>query len=234
MGNRPMESSSRLTSEKTITFPELIDTIYLLMKAVWGDDSPVFTMIKPDATNSKNVPMPQIVYSLVKRQPGIVGNRQTREIKPRVREQKTEISPLTNKEVQVSYLSQMQDCNLDFIIYASSNDEAFHWTEKLRFFIDEYKGYLMGQGVSEFIWLEESERNTRESSKEAFSSRGISYLVRIEEIKRIEQPTLEEINLYISTSRSELESMGELPSQYIHYRLNKNKSEEQESEKGGN
>lgn len=212
---------NRLTAEKSSDFLCWMDTIAVLMKSVWGDDAPVFTMIKPDGTDSRNVKLPQIVYSLTNLQPGVVGNNQTREIKPRFRERKEEMSPLTGKTVTVDYFGQILDASVVFTIYASNNDEVYYWTQKFKAFLTEYKGYFLKEGVKNYWWKSERERNTEESGKAYFSSRELHYHTQLEELTRMEQTTLENIDLYMKT-RSALEEEGGLPSQKVlHYKIKK-------------
>lgn len=219
----------RLTADKSSDFLSWMDTIAVLMKAVWGDEAPLFTMIKPDGTDSRNVKFPQIVYSLTSLQPGVVGNNQMREIKPRHRERKEEVSLLTGKPVWADYYGQVVDATIVFTIYANNNDEVYYWTQKLKHFLVEYKGYFLREGVKNYWWKSERERNTEESGKAYFSSRELHYHTQFEELTRVEQATLESIDLYVyaETRRSFLEDNNTLPSQRVmRYKIKENPSKQ--------
>ena len=222
---------NRLTAVESNSsdFLSWMDTIAILMKAVWGDEAPLFTMIKPDGTDSRNVEFPQIVYSLTSLQPGVVGNNQTREIKPRHRERKEEFSLLTGKPVVADYYGQVVDATIVFTIYANNNDEAYYWTQKLKHFLVEYKGYFLQEGVKNYWWKSERERNTEEGGKAYFSSRELHYHTQFEELTRVEQAMLEniELHVYVETRRSFLENNNMLPSQRVaHYKIKKNPSKQ--------
>lgn len=197
-----------------LDFLGLMDEVFLLMKGAWGQDAPVFTMLKPDGTDSRNVRMPQIVYTLEDAKPGLVGNDSTREIRRRHRGTVLEES-ITGEKVSVSYYGQIQDCTVSFTIYATSNEEAFYWTEKLRTLLLENKQYLLQKGVANIWWMQEREHSTRESGKAYTASRQLRYLVRLDDVQRVEHVSLEQVNLTIQTTRQALQKEGVLPSQQV-------------------
>lgn len=204
--------SRRLTSEESTDFIGFMDLIKTLMEAMWEDEAPVFTMSRPHPTNSNNVSMPQIIYSPTKRQPATVGNSNTREIKPRLREQRVEYSSVYEKDVPVWYTGQLIEVETTFTIYASSNDQVFFWTDMFKNFIQEYKGYFLNKGVQAIWWQEDLETEHGLGVGEHYVARDIKYLIRLEELQRTEHPPIETIDLVVSAAKNKLELNGELPS----------------------
>ena len=213
-----MELSSPIVWEST-DFLGFMDIIYSTMVAHWGEeDTPVFTMTMPNPTDSENVPMPQILYALTDLQPGIVGNNQTREIKPRVRERQQEIShrpEAHQKKVEARYTGQMMDAMVTFTVYATSNEEVYAWTNMFRHFMQQYKGYFLSQGIRDVYWLKESPSDHDMKSSGYYVGRQLHYLVRFEEIVRTEYGPIEKINLAISAAKNKLELDWGLPSQEV-------------------
>ena len=213
-----MEPNSPIIWE-SIDFLGFMDIIYSTMVAHWGEeDTPVFTMTMPNPTDSENIPMPQILYSLTDLQPGIVGNKQTREIKPRVRERQQEYShkpEASQKKIEARYTGQMMDAMMTFTVYATSNEEVYAWTNMFRHFMQQYKGYFLSQGIRDVYWLKESPSDHDLNSSDYYVGRQLHYLVRFEEIVRTEYGPIEKINLAISAAKNKLELDWGLPSQEV-------------------
>lgn len=215
-----MELSSPIVRE-SVDFLGFMDIIYSTMVAHWGEeDTPVFTMTMPNPTDSENIPMPQILYALTDLQPGIVGNKQTREIKPRVREQRQEYSEAHQKNVQARYNGQMMDAMVTFTVYATSNEEVYAWTNMFRHFMRQYQGYFLSKGVGNVFWLKENPSDHDLRSSGYYVGRELHYLVRLEEIVRTEHSLIEEIDLAVSVAKNKLELERGLPSQEVlHYSI---------------
>lgn len=222
-----MELSSSVGRE-SIDFLGFMDIIYSTMVAHWGEeDTPVFTMTMPNPTDSENIPMPQILYALTDLQPGIVGNNQTREIKPRVREQRKEYSKAHQEKVEARYTGQMMDAMVTFTVYATSNEEVYAWTNMFRHFMQQYKGYFLSKGIRDVYWLKEDPSGHDLKSGDYYVGRQLHYLVRLEEIVRTEHSLIEEIDLAVCVAKKKLKFKRCLPSQEVlHYSIKGAESKE--------
>lgn len=203
----------RLTAEGSMDFEEFIDAIYVLLKAAWGEDWGVFSMNKPSITDGRDVTMPQIVYTIPKIEPGMIGTH--REIKPRLRDRRNELSPITGDLNWVEIYGRVLDCQVDFIIYGANNKNANLLAKRFRQLLDTYKGALMRQGLQNLWFTKEADRNIDENSDELIAARTISYLVRIEELSRVEVATIEALSVEMQTLNEKLQLEGTLPSQQL-------------------
>ena len=156
--------SDRLKSEGSLDLDGFMDVLYVLMKAAWGPDWGVFSMNKPQLTDGRNVVMPQIVYTIPSIKPGMQGSHQ--ELKPRLRERKMEVSPLTGESGWVEIYGRTLDCRINFIVYGQNNREANLFSKRFRQLIDAFKGYLLEKGVQNIWFIEEDDRNLEENSDE--------------------------------------------------------------------
>ena len=203
---------NRLKFEKSMDFDQFIDTVYALLETVWGKNWGTFTITKPTTSNSKDVNMPQIVYSLNDIKPGLVGPDR-REIKPRRREVLTELSALTGEQIQVEIKGLVLDFEVEFFIYADNNREVIQLTRSFRKVLETYKGLLMGNGMRNMWFQKEYQRNTEENAQDKLASRGLIYNVQLEELFRIEHGQIEEITILMQLAMNEMELNGDLPSQ---------------------
>lgn len=202
----------RLKAKKSMDFEQFIDNVYALLETVWGKNWGMFTINKPTISDSRNIPMPHIVYSLKEAQPGLVG-KETREIAPRQREVYKETSQLTGEETTVQVMGRVMDCTVEFFVYSDNNREAMLLTKSLREVLEKYKGVLMGNGMQN-MWLKKDyERNMEESAQDKLASRGLTYLVRLEELFRNEQDEISEIQIRMKVAMNQMELANELPSQ---------------------
>ena len=203
--------SDRLKSEGSLDLDGFMDVLYVLMKAAWGPDWGVFSMNKPQLTDGRNVVMPQIVYTIPSIKPGMQGNHQ--ELKPRLRERKMEVSPLTGESGWVEIYGRTLDCRINFIVYGQNNREANLFSKRFRQLIDAFKGYLLEKGVQNIWFIEEDDRNLEENSDEQVSSRMVAYLVRIEELTRKELSFIKSITVTADVIYEQLREENTLPSQ---------------------
>ena len=191
-----MEYSSLDKMEFKITdYLDFIEILQYIFRQDPRNEGIRFTMSRPKGTDSKDVQMPSIVYSLVNKQPGLVGDG-VREIKPRFRQSAYEASNYTNDSVHVQYRNQLIDAEIDFTIYASNNEDVYRWTSQLRKFIQEQMGIFQQMGISRLIWLSE-EDNSERIDKDYYISRKLTYLFSYEEITRIEPTTLHKLNVFM-------------------------------------
>ena len=203
--------SDRLKSEGSLDLDGFMDVLYVLMKAAWGPDWGVFSMNKPQLTDGRNVVMPQIVYTIPSIKPGMQGSHQ--ELKPRLRERKMEVSPLTGESGWVEIYGRTLDCRINFIVYGQNNREANLFSKRFRQLIDAFKGYLLEKGVQNIWFIEEDDRNLEENSDEQVSSRMVAYLVRIEELTRKELSSIKSITVNADAIYEQLREENTLPSQ---------------------
>ena len=203
--------SDRLKSEGSLDLDGFMDVLYALMKAAWGPEWGVFSMNKPQLTDGRNVVMPQIVYTIPSIKPGMQGSHQ--ELKPRLRERKMEVSPLTGESGWVEIYGRTLDCRINFIVYGQNNREANLFSKRFRQLIDAFKGYLLEKGVQNIWFIEEDDRNLEENSDEQVSSRMVAYLVRIEELTRKELSFIKSITVTADVIYEQLREENTLPSQ---------------------
>ena len=203
--------SDRLKSEGSLDLDGFMDVLYVLMKAAWGPEWGVFSMNKPQLTDGRNVVMPQIVYTVPSIKPGMQGSHQ--ELKPRLRERKMEVSPLTGESGWVEIYGRTLDCRINFIVYGQNNREANLFSKRFRHLIDDFKGYLLEKGVQNIWFIEEDDRNLEENSDEQVSSRMVAYLVRIEELTRKELSFIKSITVTADVIYEQLREENTLPSQ---------------------
>lgn len=203
--------SDRLKSEGSLDLDGFMDVLYVLMKAAWGPEWGVFSMNKPQLTDGRNVVMPQIVYTIPSIKPGMQGSHQ--ELKPRLREKKMEVSPLTGESGWVEIYGRTLDCRINFIVYGQNNREANLFSKRFRQLIDAFKGYLLEKGVQNIWFIEEDDRNLEENSDEQVSSRMVAYLVRIEELTRKELSFIKSITVTADVIYEQLREENTLPSQ---------------------
>ena len=203
--------SDRLKASKSMDFDQFILNISALIETVWGEEWGKFTIIKPTTSDSKNVQMPQIVYSLDQAEPGLVG-KDTREISPRRREMTKDTSPLTGENRHVEIKGRIMDCTVEFIIYAENNREAIDLTRSFRKLLETYKGILMKNGMQNMWFKKEYQRNDLENSAEKVASRGLVYLVRLEELFTVEHEELKRIELLMNIAMNTSELSMETPS----------------------
>lgn len=203
--------SDRLKSEGSLDLDGFMDVLYVLMKASWGPEWGVFSMNKPQLTDARNVVMPQIVYTVPSIKPGMQGSHQ--ELKPRLREKKMEVSPLTGESGWVEIYGRTLDCRINFIVYGQNNREANLLSKRFRQLIDAFKGHLLEKGVQNIWFIEEDDRNLEENSDEQVSSRMVAYLVRIEELTRKELSFIKSITVTADVIYEQLREENTLPSQ---------------------
>lgn len=201
----------RLKAKKSMDFDQFICNVDVLLETVWGKEWGTFSIIKPTTSDSRNVPMPQVVYSLKDAQPGLVGNN-TREVSPRQREVYKGPSQVTGKETMVRIMGRVMDCTVEFFVYADNNREAIELTRRLRQVLEQYKGLLMENGMQNMWFQKEYQRNTEENADEALASRGLIYLVRLEELFRTEEEEWNSIKVRVNLALDELGLNENLPS----------------------
>ena len=179
-------------------YTNFINILEIILYENFGSQSPCFTMAYPRNTDSSNSKMPIIVHQLTSMQPGVIGNNETREIKPRHRETIKEKSIYSKNCIDVQYRAQYIDAYIDFTIYETSNRRLLEWADRFRKLIQENLGTFIGKGVVKLVWL--SEEDVSGNLKSAYYvQRKISYLLRFEEQTRYELIDLNQINVRLDT-----------------------------------
>ena len=117
-------------TEEKIGFINFVTLVGELMYMHYEESMPFYIMASPEATNSSHVHIPQIVYRLISKEPGLIGENR-REIKPRVRSVQREISRIDGEEVPVEYKTQAIDAVIRFSIYGD-NKETLRWANRLK------------------------------------------------------------------------------------------------------
>ena len=182
-----------------MNYTNFINILEKILYENFEHQSPCFTMAHPRNTDSSNSKMPIIVHQLRSMEPGVIGNNETREIKPRHRRdiiEKNIIEKSIYREdsIDVQYRGQYIDAYIDFTIYETSNKRLLEWTDRFRKLIQENLGTFIGKDVVKLVWL--SEEDVSGNLKSAYYvQRKISYLLRFEEIYRYESINLNQINV---------------------------------------
>lgn len=205
-----MADKPRLTSEKSMTFDDFTDYLFVLTQTAWGKDWGTFTSTKPTITESKDVTFPQIVYSLEEMIPGVIGQTGTREIKPRIREIK---DPEEGTEDFIRIKAQRFDCIVAFYLYGKTNPEVDELTDSFMSLMTTYTGYLMENGAGQIIFQKRENRNAKENIKDVIASRGLIYYVRLEKQDIEYVSAIKEISVKADMMYSNLEKSKLLPSQ---------------------
>lgn len=195
-----------LKSEKKMSFDDFTDHIYVLLNSAWGDEWGVFTETSPTSTDSKNSVFPQIVYELKSMVPGRIG-KNTREIKPRFREE------ITIDGQKTRFLGQIMDCKVGFYIYGTSNEETELLTNRFMELLDTFKGYLGEQGLKELIFENRTKLLDTSNTKETTSTRYLEYFLRLENITQQNVDSIKTISLEAKSLYETLAQQNKLPSQ---------------------
>lgn len=206
--------NNRQRHEENMDYRKFIDTLYVLLRMVWGEDWGQLIIKRPTTSELKNIDMPIIVYSLMEMRPGQVGNSSV-EISPRQRESFTVLDEHTNKKHSIQVLGQMMDCYIEFVVYEENNQKAMNLSTKFMEVMNEYKGTLMEKGMQNMWFEKEYGRNVNESGKDSMASRAILYRVRLEQLTERNVTLLEGFSLEIDTVYNKLVEEGKLPSQQI-------------------
>lgn len=178
-----------------MNYTNFINILEKIIYENFGSQSPCFTMAYPRNTDSSNSKMPIIVHQLRSMEPGIIGNKQTHEIKPRYRGGIIkEKSIYSEDSIDVQYKAQFIDAYIDFTIYETSNKRLLEWSDRFRKLIQENLGIFIGKGVDKLIWLSEEDVSGNLKST-YYVQRKISYLLRFQEITRYELVDLKQIDV---------------------------------------
>ena len=212
--NRQGKLAERQRYEEVMDYRKFIDTLYILLKLAWGDDWGTLVIKRPTTSDSKDVDMPKIVYSLKEKSPGQIG-KNTQELVPRQRQTVTVTNEETGEKHTLQVYGQIMDCYIEFIVYEENNQKAMVLSQKFIETMNKYKGLFQKKGMQDMYFEKEYERSANEVSKDSVASRGILYRVRLEELHEKNQSLIAELSLTMDTLYDSLAKEGSLPSQQI-------------------
>jgi len=175
-----MNEQPPLQAQGNVDFEGLTDLLKRLIDTAWGDWG-TFCEAFPNGREPDNVQMPVITYLLDRMEPGIIGNKGTREIKSRYRYSYTK-EVHGNEPQHVDVKGRVLDCTVAFEIWEENNAKATALATKFMDFMDMYTGFIKEQGVKEIIF--QSYENSTKSGKwrDALVCRTITYFVRLEHL----------------------------------------------------
>lgn len=210
--SRQQANRPRLTSNKVMDFDGFVDTLSALLETVWGENWGTFRIARPTTNDSTSIKMPQITYSLKQMTPGKVG-KDTKEIKPRLRESVEGISSLTGEPTIINIYGQRMDCEVEFAVYTENNQETLQLAKNFRAVLTNFKGVLLQEGLHNIWFVEDVDRSEHENLENKVASRGLTYRVSIEEITKEEVATIKSFSYQVDVVKNKLELEGKLPSQ---------------------
>lgn len=209
--NPYLRQKNSQTFEGNLDFLEFADLIYVLLKAAWGEDWGIFSMESPKTLEPKNVTFPAITFQLIEQKPGIVGNNDVRERKPRIRGEYRETNRATGTTRLVNEYGQRFDADIQFSVFAETNLEAIRKSEEFMDFIFKYKGILQKHGIQN-IWFQ-SESEDDDNPRDSVYVRRINYRVVFEKIYPTIMDEQGEISIEVETKLKDLREKEKLPSQ---------------------
>lgn len=202
--------------EGNLDYLGLGDLIYALLQKVWGKDWGVFVMANPQMLNPKDITFPTITFDLIEQTPGVVGNNNTRERKPRRRETIKEFDDNIGEEITVQIDGQVIDAKIEFTVFAETNLEAVEYSERFMSIMHQYKGLLQKHGLRN-IWFN-FEGHDDGRPQDSVAVRKIVYDVTFEKQYRLVQGEIREVNIEVELLLHELRKEGLLPSQDENYK----------------
>lgn len=195
-------TNPRLQAEKSANYEDFTDIVMYLLNAAWGKDWGTFCEAFPNGTDPTSVQFPVITYLLKEMRPGVVGNGQTREIKPRLRgtfiEDKGDDTP---KATEV--YGRMLDCDFLFEVWEENNAKATVLAQRFLSFMDMYTGYIKSQGVKEVIFQTLNTDMETGGWKDNIVGRKLQYYVRFEHLNEVPSDVLEKVTGIVS-ARAEM------------------------------
>lgn len=199
------------TFEGNLNFLELTDLIYVLLETVWGEDWGIFTMESPKTIDPKNITFPTITFQLKEQKPGIVGNNELRELKPRLRGEYKQTNNVTKEVRIITEYAQRVDADIQFSIFGETNLEAIRLSESFMNFIYQYTGILQKEGIQN-IWFQ-SEEADDDSPRDSVYVRRINYRVTFEKVYPVVKDKIEDVKVKAELIMKELKKDEKLPSQ---------------------
>lgn len=202
--------------EGNLDYTGLGDLIYTLLQTVWGKGWGKFIMINPKTLDPKNVDFPVITFDMIEQSPGVVGQNNVRERKPRRRDTIKDFDDNIGEEITVQIDGQVIDAKIQFCVFAETNLEAIELSEGFMSVLHQYKGLLQKHGLRN-IWFNKEEYDDGRP-QDSINVRKITYDVTFEKLYRIVEGEIKEINIETEVLMKELRKEGKLPSQDENYK----------------
>lgn len=185
-------------AEAACSFEDFTDLIHRLLNATWGPDWGTFTEAFPNGRDPKMVELPVITYTLKEMVPGVVGNRDTRELKPRQRHQFS----FPDGKTGTTVYGQMLDCEVLFEVWEENNTKAVERANQFRALLFAYTGFFKSQGVKELFFRKFSNENEGGEFRDNIIGRSLYYQLRLEELTELNYDTIQRISATVSAVRS--------------------------------
>lgn len=181
------EEIARFTASGAADLEKFTDMIEKLLNATWGPDWGTFSEEYPTGNTPEKNPMPHITYNLVlrKKTPG-------RSLKT------TQFESVPDPEHEGETITTNRewfDCEIEFTVFGRTNRESRKVAEEFEALIDQCKGFLKNEGVSEILFDEEAAAGLGGSSRQGLPQRILRYKVRIERITLKRSYALKQIGL---------------------------------------
>lgn len=196
VGSMSNEKPIRQKSDKGASLYDFIEMVSKLVEltipnAIFiPDEGKIFTL---DAMKSFDKPV--ITYNII--------SRKTKgEIKPRVREQVTELDVEDGSERIGEIWGQKFQCLIQFNIYASVYKDAEQVMEMFEETMIKYAGFLKKNGVAEIFFDEHLTDSHFDTMRETLSIRNLRYYVEIEKLTVIFKEKIQEIESILQKDTS--------------------------------
>lgn len=174
-----MDGIKRLRTKGMLTYDGFTTVLLHLLESAWGPEWGTFTEADPQLSDGKDVSFPRIIYSVKEARPGIVGNGNTREIRPRVRQvEEVEVNG-QNPKLMMIY-GQRFDYVIEFTVWAENNRQLDIVTEQFKELMMTYGGFITKQGLTHLVF--DKMEGSSETLKDKAVSRSLFYRVGFEHI----------------------------------------------------
>jgi hypothetical protein len=182
------------TSNRFMTYRNLMKKIQSLLYASWGADKVRFSSAYPKITETDNISPPIITYKVISKTPGKFGPSNTVEKKPRVRET-IKIKDKNGNDVPVDFLGQVFDYEILFEMWDEDGDKADELAERFQQFMTLYTGYLKKMGVEALFFNSMQDDDDKTKWKTDLIKRNVSYFIRMDEVVGVTSPVIDNIDI---------------------------------------
>lgn len=184
-----------LQAEKPCNFEEFTDIIARLLNAAWGEGWGIFTEVFPNGTDSTNIDVPVITYTLKEMQPGIISKNETREIKPRHRHT---FYPEVPGEPVTEVYGQVLDYEVLFEVWEENNTKASKLAERFRELLFMYTGFMKSQGVKELFFRRYSNETEGGEHRDNIVGRCLYYDLRLEHLISVDTEVIQRVIAHVT------------------------------------
>lgn len=172
------EDKNIQTADKNATIFDFAKMVQKLVRLTMSDLNVVFVPDEgksPVLDASIPVEQPTITYKVISRKP-------KDELKPRFRQQITEMAPDMSESRLGEVYGQKFKCIIQFDIYASVYDTAEEVIERFEEMLFTYSGYFKKNGIAEIIMDEQVTDKNLDMFRQTMSIRSIKYYVEVEKL----------------------------------------------------